>query len=94
MTRNRLHGPGYARLFGDGVLPPSHLNVLFAVCKLYDGVTGVKLRDLRRELGVHLNHIVQVLNVLRRKGLVTWEYDRRGTLRPCCRVTFFEGGGR
>ncbi len=67
-------------------LSPSALRVLLIVIRRHAAGESLHLRDLAQEAGVNLFAIQGHLARLRRRGLVSWEDRKYGTLRP--RVRF------
>jgi hypothetical protein len=83
---NRLPDWFRATPSGDR-LTGRQLRVLLAVCVMRRERGAATVRGVMTLCGMASpNEALTVLDTLRSRGFVTWECDKRGTIRPLCEV--------
>lgn len=67
-------------------LTTSEIKVLLAVISVSQQRPRITVRDVAQLAGFSLAHTHSILSTLRRSGVVTWEDNKTGTLRPLLEV--------
>jgi hypothetical protein len=78
---------------GQEALAPYVTRVMFAVLDLREKGIPVTHRAILRNLGMPEDRCgltMEALNQLRQAGLVTWDKEKNGTIRPLCRYISVE----